>query len=813
LVRLVRGRAACQPRQVKVNSLAHVPRYSTQVSPNDNEIVANGEDLGPLSLKQVIKAKYIWRHIKRILCTPNLAHVNAIERKDVRAWYDFVSADDFRTAAQSVQCISEVPIWALIYAFATKVHSEDDAHLAVTLALQNLAKFSEADQPAILIQTAQALSKHQQILSIPPLLDEFLQLHMPDAELQFDLLLRSLSRFKQSSEQSKNIIRVLEAMRSRGLRIRTHSYNAMLANRFVTMELTTILQTRMREEGHAPTKEQLEAFLRIFGRRGFVHAAARYFNMIRHLLRKEHTAVPAPLSAENMKQATWANRRGAATRYNTEFMRSLVRYPGSAFHYLHSLLDGRSSVAKDVGTSTGLAASLKKGLRSQSAHRVRRQLKTQVDIYDWTTTLHAASMDRKLPAEKLISLFEESKNTQFKPTVATYTTVIRGLIRKGAGYAVALKLWREMCGGLTRLDKVAMTVGMEVLVGSGNALEAFQYIKDVTSPEARVARGRLTRRRFYGVATKPQVDKRFADTILLNSFMSTLIRFDRPDVVFLLWDGMKEVFGLQPDAVTLACVLKAARKVHHLDHSFQAAMGQLNVMMGRTPRSAETLRDGLLAEIESKLATKGPGSGGKKSAEWMHPVSSQWQGVPAGTKAIAIFCAIVCSHWPRLRSVELPARANWSDVANSASAIANLVRSVRFPSRSGNADDRTNTSQAVLPAAPNPYACLIPDERTFAAYIALLGAQNCASEIPLALAWMRELDIIPTQDTISLSLALWAEVSLRGPLVEQFAPDSTKAYTKLANWLVEWLGSAKLPSECRLARMFRILKQEREGRQ
>ena len=197
-----------------------------------------------------------------------------------------------------------------------------------------------------------------------------------------------------------------------------------------------------------------------------------------------------------------------------------------------------------------------------------------------------------------------------KPTIGIYTSIIRGLVRKGDSYVNVLKVWKEMRNSVTRLDKMAVTVGTDVLVASGHALEAFQYIEELTSPNA-VAVVPIHRTCYFKAGTKPQVDTRLVDTIFINSFMSALVAHGRPDAVFMLWDGMESAFGLQPDAETLTMVMKAAREAHESDGYLQTMLVQSRTIIPgqenwRMHGVQEASRDELVAKIQKALATELP---------------------------------------------------------------------------------------------------------------------------------------------------------------------------------------------------------------
>jgi hypothetical protein len=99
-----------------------------------------------------------------------------------------------------------------------------------------------------------------------------------------------------------------------------------------------------------------------------------------------------------------------------------------------------------------------------------------------------------------------------------------------------------------------------------------------------------------------------------------------------------------------------------------------------------------------------------------------------------------------------------------------------------------------MPGSHALYPQIYPTNAMFFAYIQLLGFQSLATEIPLALAWMRVLDIKPSRHTLSVALVFWAEVSLHGPLIEKLVGERSE-YLKLVRWIREWVGDKGAPND------------------
>lgn len=107
------------------------------------------------------------------------------------------------------------------------------------------------------------------------------------------------------------------------------------------------------------------------------------------------------------------------------------------------------------------------------------------------------------------------------------------------------------------------------------------------------------------------------------------------------------------------------------------------------------------------------------------------------------------------------------------------------------------------------YPKVFPTAITFHNYVYLLGLNNQATQIPLALAWMRELGLLPLKGTIAISLVFWAEVSLRAPLLDELMGQGE--YAKFVRWLEGWVGVEKMPGHSRMGKASKMIARAREG--
>ena len=111
----------------------------------------------------------------------------------------------------------------------------------------------------------------------------------------------------------------------------------------------------------------------------------------------------------------------------------------------------------------------------------------------------------------------------------------------------------------------------------------------------------------------------------------------------------------------------------------------------------------------------------------------------------------------------------------------------------------------LLPVHARPMAycpSFAPDDATFRAAVLLLGAARAAKEIPLLLARMRALGIVPRTRTLAYALVFWAEVSVGAPLLEKLRGGSGE-YVRLVRWMEEWVGVRNVPNAAAIGEAMR----------
>lgn len=388
-----------------------------------------------------------------------------------------------------------------------------------------------------------------------------------------------------------------------------------------------------------------------------------------------------------------------------------------------------------------------------------------LDSHEWSALVSSVGRDPTVGTEALRAFWDRVTAFRGKSMdVATQTAVMDAFRQRGQ-YEDALIVWKSILQTPGSIDKRALMAGVMSLCGAAQYKDAFDTMDafvfknylpsqdDATWPESRARwveqRGRIQ-----------------LDVPMINGVMDRLNRGGRPDVVFKLWDVMEKYYGVWPDGITMTILLDAARRAYLIDPTMELALGQLGIF---NPFKGFWARQQLLETPSmaiSKMLERPPESG-------------FWHGDWAFINARVIFRDAVLGNWPHLQQVGCPV-GTYSPPATTSRMWVTKERSpeLRWPT-------------------------IIPFDRTFHAYIFLLGWNELQAEIPLALAWMRALQIQPMYRTLCAALMYFGEVARLPPLFESFelrkGQEYGGDYGKLRRWIADWVGESNLPSENMIA--------------
>lgn len=766
--------------------------------------------------------------------------------------------------------LADAPVWVAFYLLSCKVHTPQDAMAAINLALRIFPRAGRHEKAVMLLLSIQVLAQNNVSLPIPKLVKLFLILDLDRPATRYNTLLRNMSRLRSSPSVAKATTEILQAMDAHGIELHFQTYTSLLTNQLVTLELAKMLEQRMARDDVRPDLQQLTAYLRIFARGGAVHSAARYLNLIKFTKEERGKLAPhgisVPENVEDLSLQPSKDGRSVVTGHNTLFLRSFAGDSNTAFQFLRQMVDHESK-------GLNKPKPLKRIRFGPAARKSRLPGRRTIRGADWVTMLNGLSRDKGITGEMFFKAFDASqKAARYGLSVPVFTVLMRGLVKKG-DYAAAEAVWRRCCSTHSRrknLDARALTIAMDVLIGNNKALEAFDTLLTATgildqfSEEAAHA---LPKPTLHGrTKTRQWRSKRATtDTTLVNALMYAFLRHGRPELVFKLWDAYFPLFGVHPDSMSLTAILLAAEKVARFDHTFRGVLEQLglhnlfsststkNVQKPFSERSKVEIIKSLRASIGMQRTGLVPDSQDQeleqptKDSEVVYVRKSIWNGKLAAPKALSIFREIMLGNFPGLQDIRAPAQAVWSDEAKSINPMRDVARMLGFrwlasdpeppkpaeltssrprlfgPSRmllsnltSSVADQSSsfdlNDERAFfssLTVASSSYPQIGPTREMFAAYISLLGALSRSSEIAMALAWMRHLDVIPARRELADALALWSEASMRGPWLESI--DGTSEFKKLNGWCMRWVGENRMPREEDITEAFGRLKLKRDG--
>ncbi|KAH9034479.1 hypothetical protein EDB85DRAFT_1863962 [Lactarius pseudohatsudake] len=654
------------------------------------------------------------------------------------------------------------PPTSLLVRLCYKVRSQTDAEKASHLIVTNLPYIPPDLRPPVLILVVHLLSAYKVLPSLDRVVKLFIGLPIFHEYWHFNRLLRALMQYADSPIDGRTIGRLavllLKTMTERELTLTKKTYRFLLQNRYVTMELTEELRQRMIRDKIVPDRAHLESFLRISANRGSVHDAAAYAREIQTVDRNRqvppHVATsPSNATVEYLSHLVHENAQRTESDADAEWLRFV---------------------------KTGLS------------HRFRN--KRQTTSAAWAARLMSLSRTRSFSPESLVAFFEWSHAQRFPfrtHTTLSYTIVLHGLLRKGA-YPLALEVWeryRKHGTRKLRLDPVALGVGVEVLARSRHPDRALALVDAQRTPRtAQVPSSVVTRLMRVLAATNPSAALR-------------------------LWEHMGILYGTTPDTHAFSIMLDAARHATLNGDSLVGAMQELGipfrVPFSRRPSPVVTPSSSLdrarrtsYAQLKRALATN---------------EGDMWGSERAWRRAYRIFTDALLAAWPALAQVRAPAHAMRASGDGAATAPLRDLGRFLVSSPVEKADVIAADDDGPPPLLPvHTHAAgycpsFAPDDAAFRAAVLLLGAARAAGEIPLALAWMRALGVVPRTRTLAYALVFWAEVSVGAPLLERLRGAHRGEYMRFVRWMEEWVGVANVPDDAAIGEAMRRVDGMRRG--
>ena len=703
------------------------------------------------------------------------------------------------------------PTWLLVK-LCYKVKSQADAEKTSHLIITYLPYVPPDLRPPVLILVVHLLSTYRVLPALDRVINLFIGLPIFHEFWHFNRLLRALSLYTNSPTDARYMgrlaILLIKTMAERELSITKETYELLLQNRFITMELAEELRQRMIRDKIVPNRALLEAFLRISARRGPVHRATPYARAIHRLDRQ----VRPPESETDQTGST-------TVEYLT--------------HLIHE-----NSKRKQFDTDA-------EWLRFTKTLRSHRFLNNQknTSAAAWAARLFSLSRTWSFSPGSLVMFFDWSHAQCFPfrtHTTLTYTIVLLGLLRKRA-YSLALEIWeRYRSHGKARklrIDAIALAVGVEVMVRAGHPERALALMDSPVHERPRAHRIP----RLHSKTTSRQT----VPISLVNRFMRVL-SLTNPSAALRLWEHMGLLYVVTPNALSFTAMLNAARYATLNGDSFAGAMQELGFDLRlRLPFSKpdKTVVSQSGTEMESTTVSPETLDRARRRRYKMLEKSlvvnegDMWDGERAWRRAYRIFTSALLAGWPALAGVRAPAHAIRSSGESPATAPFRDLKSFLTPpppplppqpdatmSIDGYNNNNNPEDDFSHPDDPNPpllpthphgaYPSFSPDDATFRAALLLVGMARCASQIPQILAWMRALDIKPRVYTLAYALVFWAEVSIGAPLLEKLRLrgwHEDGEYVRLVRWIGEWVGVDNVPDEATIGDAMRNVDAMRRG--
>ena len=653
--------------------------------------------------------------------------------------------------------IGRMPTWALCYILTFRVTNPCEARAAVELVIARIS--SRCDRtviPMLLILSVHVLANHQVADPLHKIIELFLDRRRSPS--QHSHFLQAISRFPPSLENSAVISLIIERMHEEEGEVPEAVYISLLESKSSSVPLAQRLERLLPVTKTHVGPRLAHVFFRLYTRNGATSLAIKHLPSVLGLAGLSDGALLSPSTCSPARLPSNVDQHSVVTN--------------TAINPPSHLPPRKPSISLSPSTKS------------------------------WSSLLGFFSSSSSITADQLVELFNRIRKTQ-PPTAVSYTILMRALVSREA-YQHAIEIWHEMLTEGHPIDIHGLTVMVEACTLAKKYWEAFYVLEVVVS---KGPQGDTTQ-----TVSEDQYPRVKLTPAFVSIFMENLARSGRPDIAFLLWDYAELLYGVTPDTSVFNVLLEIARVVVKYEGTFVGFWAHMRAKRSSVHLDSFSLpslvidRDEVVENLRLRL---------NHGTQKAYKSTGLWGDVPAWQRATKIFYHAVLGNNPTLLHVIPPViaiRSSPDDIHRH--PWAELIRSVQGPSPVGEAfhdvDVNSPASLARLGLYPlQAYPNITPTRTTFHNQIYLLGMCGHASQIPMVLAWMKELKMIPFEKTIAMALVFWAEVSLRAPLFEQFGGEGE--YQKLLKWLEEWVGASRMPGQDRMTRVSKGIAKAREG--
>lgn len=433
----------------------------------------------------------------------------------------------------------------------------------------------------------------------------------------------------------------------------------------------------------------------------------------------------------------------------------------------------------------------------------------------WTEFVRRRVLDGSSQTKRLLTMLKQMEGSpqSYPLNPRLYTSFIQGLVDRDElelAWSVWEKLWNR-CWRNSRsiakdqkwtLGPEAITLGIHLHSRlHDNLSEAFKLMHNAKLADLETG------------FTKPAITAG-----VVNQLLQELAGANRTDAIFYVWQDMSREYGIARTDQTLITVLETATRgsigseesldsrsrVERLATSMADNLHRMLAAARRRKQLAVTEDiDQLCFDRRMAIILSRP----PPRREDVY-----WDGLIAWQRARLIFLEVLLGNWPGLGRVKNPLEGGWEQPLPD-SLLRHPNRQPQAPPFHIEFGRSTHLHDTPPPPNASLYPEIMPSDRTFRAYIRLLGEHELTQQIPLALAWMRALEIDPTKDTLVAALAYYRESSdtSRPPLIEAYgAGRQHKDFQTLTTWVSIWQPH-RMPKEEELKRFVTSRRLQRDA--
>jgi hypothetical protein len=415
--------------------------------------------------------------------------------------------------------------------------------------------------------------------------------------------------------------------------------------------------------------------------------------------------------------------------------------------------------------------------------------------YAWSMLLNRAGKHPGVTTSHMLDLY--ATMPEAAGCAHTLTPIMNALLALDDA-DVAWKIWldaldKERSSGQPGrfVDHVTLAVASEIC-GRREGLDA--AVRLVDQHAVRVKQLELQPDR------RPASQTTTIDTQNVNILIREAASARSPSTAFRLWTASRPRWGARMNGFSLGLLMNAARICEYSppndpDGFVDDVNTRWRLLLSEMDPRSHFRADEPPKENEKYRQYEEDGFSKGDAGVLLDPPGYKWY-TAYGTyrpwqRARHIFRQVVLDNWPFLRAVKSPLTVQ-SGFLGFASWGGSLPASPPIE------------HATTLPLPEARYMHIIPTPGTWQAYIQLLGTFSRVQEIPLALAWMKELGVKPERTTMLIALTFVREVEGPRRLIKNWTAGGGSKLVRdeeiLRKWLEEWLrdgtdskGGAKQP--------------------